>query len=398
MGIKRVRVLHISKYYSPFAGGTEKVARNCVKALADTGKYRFEQVVFCFDHDRQDASGRSVRSRDVVDRVDGVQVVRCGCEAKAASQSLSLSYGKRLKAVFDRFCPDVVVLHYPNPFGTHFLLQYLKPETRLVVFWHLDIVRQKILGRLFQGQNKRLLRRADCVIAASPNYADGSPWLRKFREKCVIIPDCIEEWAESADDGSAAAYEQQISERYGGRILCLAVGRHVEYKGFHYLIEAAGYLDEHIVIVITGQGPLTPKLKKQAELTKGGAEIVFAGLVPDAELQAYLKRCDIFCFPSITKNEAFGIALAEAMYCGKPSVTFTIEGSGVNFVSLDGVTGIECPNRDSRAYAEAIRKLAEDPQLRKEMGAAARKRVEELFLYNRFAEKIRDLFENLSDR
>ena len=45
----------------------------------------------------------------------------------------------------------------------------------------------------------------------------------------------------------------------------------------------------------------------------------------------------IFCFPSITRNEAFGIALAEAMYCGKPAVTFTIEGSGVNFVSLDGV-------------------------------------------------------------
>ena len=61
--------------------------------------------------------------------------------------------------------------------------------------------------------------------------------------------------------------------------------------------------------------------------------------------------CDVFCFPSVTKNEAFGIALAEGMYFGKPAVTFTIPGSGVNYVNLDGVTGIECKNADCKDYA-----------------------------------------------
>ena len=178
----------------------------------------------------------------------------------------------------------------------------------------------------------------------------------------------------------------------------------MEYKGFRYLIESARYLDDRYVIVITGEGPLTKQLKKQAaELSasvghgsgKTCAKIVFAGLISDEELLAYLHACDVFCFPSITKNEAFGIALAEAMYCAKPVVTNSIEGSGVNYVSIGGVTGIECPNKDSRSYARAIQELGENPDLRERYGQAGKRRVEEYFLYEQFADHIRSLFESL---
>ena len=400
-----IRVLHISKYYYPFSGGTELVARQCVRALQEAESIRFEQAVFCFDHKGMKGSSSGERSEDSVDQVDGVRVVRCKCEAKVASQSLSFSYRRRLQAVFQQFEPDIVVLHYPNPFATHYLLSFLKPDQKLVIFWHLDIVKQKTLGKLFYGQNRRLLERADRLIAASPNYREGSPWLRQYREKVVVIPDCMDDAGfESEDAGSdnegIRRMEDALLDRYSGRILCLAVGRHVEYKGFRYLIEAASYLDDRFVIVITGAGPLTEELKNQAEQLRqqnsGIPEIIFAGLVPDVELQAYLHVCDIFCFPSITKNEAFGIAMVEAMYCGKPAVTFTIEGSGVNYVSLGGVTGIECPNCDSQAYAEAIRLLADRPELRKQYGEAARKRVQENFLYKQFAEHIQKLFAELT--
>lgn len=59
-------------------------------------------------------------------------------------------------------------------------------------------------------------------------------------------------------------------------------------------------------------------------------------------MKAYLSAMDIFCFPSITKNEAFGLALAEGMYYSKPAITFTIDGSGVNFVSLNGILELKC--------------------------------------------------------
>ena len=90
----------------------------------------------------------------------------------------------------------------------------------------------------------------------------------------------------------------------------------------------------------------------------------------------------VFCFPSITKNEAFGLALAEAMYYGKPAVTFTIPGSGVNEICPNGQTGIEVPNRDVDAYAKAIRTLADDERLRARLGANGRKRAEEELLFS----------------
>jgi rhamnosyl/mannosyltransferase len=84
---------------------------------------------------------------------------------------------------------------------------------------------------------------------------------------------------------------------------------------------------------------------------------------------------DIICFPSVTRNEAFGLTLAEGMYYEKHAVTFTIPGSGVNYVNLDGVTGIECPNCDSKAYAVALKKLATNSKLRKKYGNAARESI-----------------------
>ena len=83
------------------------------------------------------------------------------------------------------------------------------------------------------------------------------------------------------------------------------------------------------------------------------------------------------------------------MYYKKPAVTFTIPGSGVNFVNLDGVTGIECPNSDSKAYAEALRKLSEDNLLREKYGQAARQRILDNFTIRRFEENVKKLVDSL---
>ena len=382
MGLK---VLHISKDYYPFSGGTEQIARDCVLALNDVPG--LEQVVFAFDHEP------SKTSKDSRDTVDGVDVIRCRCFAKVASQSLSFSYGKRLKELFGEFRPDIVILHYPNPFAASYLLRLLnkRPKVKLITYWHLDIVKQKFLRILFKGQNRRLIERSSSIVATSPNYVEGSAWLRSAREKCAVIPNCIDENRLDVDD-EVRARADEIREENEGRISCLAVGRHVEYKGFRYLIEASKELGNEFIINISGKGPLTDELVEQA---KGDGKVNFLGLVSDTELKAQLLACDIFCFPSVTKNEAFGLALAEGMYFGHPAVTFTIEGSGVNYVNLDGVTGIECPNRDTHAYAEALKRLAEAPELRGRMGEAARLRVLDNFTYESFRKNITELVVSL---
>ena len=364
------RVLHISKYYYPFRGGTEQIAQDCVNSLA--GNY--EEKVICFNDCNQDKR----------DKVDGFEVIRCGVFKTIASQGLSTSFGKRLKNVINSFKPDIIIFHYPNPFVAHYLLKYIPKTCKLAIYWHLDIVKQKILKNLFIGQNKRLVRRADVIIATSPTYVEGSPWLSGAKKKCRVVPNCINmERLQSSPEVEQKAAE--IREANKGKIICLAVGRHTEYKGFKYLIRAAHLLDDRFQIFITGKGEETENLKAEAGNDK---KIHFLGLVDDVQLKGYLTAMDIFCFPSITKNEAVGLALAEGMYYGKPAVTFTIPGSGVNYVSINGETGIEVPNKDIEKYAEAIKTLATDESMRIRMGVAGKKRVEENFLSTQFKDNI----------
>ena len=137
---------------------------------------------------------------------------------------------------------------------------------------------------------------------------------------------------------------------------------------------------------------MTESLKS---LSEGDEKVEFIGKVNNSALRAYMLACDIFCFPSITKNEAFGIALAEAMSYSKPSVTFTIEGSGVNYVSVGGETGIEVENCNVEKYARAIEMLASDSVLRDNYGAEAKKRVELLFTDKKFKNNIKNLINGI---
>ncbi len=129
------KILHISKYYYPFRGGTEQIAQDCVYALRD----QFEQKVFCFNHDQGD---------DVA-VVDEIEVIKAGCFARISSQSLSFTYGKIIRQIIKEFEPNIIIFHYPNPFAAHYLLKYIPDNTKLIIYWHLDIVKQTILKEVF---------------------------------------------------------------------------------------------------------------------------------------------------------------------------------------------------------------------------------------------------------
>lgn len=372
------KILHISKYYFPFRGGTEQTAQDCVNSLSDS----FVQKVICFNHE----------DGDKTEYIDGIEVIRCGCFTKLWSQSLSISYNKRMRDVFEKFKPNVVIFHYPNPFVARLLLKYIPENCKLIVYWHLDIVKQKIIGRFFYSQNKKLIKRANKIIATSPNYIEGSPWLATVKDKCTVISSCINEERLKITDTSRKIAEQ-IRLNNSDKIICLAVGRHTEYKGFKYLIQASKLLDDKFQIYITGKGELTEDLRREA---MGDDKVHFLGIISDDELKAYLLAMDIYCFPSVTKNEAFGLALAEGMYFAKPAVTFSIPGSGVNYVCLNGETGLEVENKNVKMYAEAMKQLAMDEQLRKLYGDAGRKRVINNFLYKQYVNHIRELLKEIN--
>ena len=375
-----MRVLHISKYYFPYLGGVESICKYLVERMP-----QHITSVVCFNSQRKNA----------VDEVNGHRVYRVGTLLNIARQALSLSYRNGLQWAILAEKPDVIQFHWANPFPAILLRLVMPKDVKLVLHWHMDIIRQWYLYWAVRPWEKWLIKRADHIVVTSPQYRDGSKPLKKVKEKVRIVPNSIDEsvFERQAEDEKRI---QELRALYDGKPIVFFMGRHTKYKGLRHLIEAEQYMRSDCVIVIGGKGPLTESLKALAK-KRNSTRIHFIGRLSDDDLRCYLYAASIFAFPSVTKNEAFGVALAEAMYCYTPAVTFTIKGSGVNWVNLDGVTGIEVPqvgNQD-KAYAEALDTLVVDTNLQKEYSIAAHKRVADNFLIKHMVEAMEKVYREL---
>jgi len=369
----KTKILHIPNYYPPHIGGIEDVCHSIVAALPE-----FENQVICFNDKKQ----------TVKEMYEGIQVIRCGVWDKLFSQSVSFSFYKELKQVFKTFKPDIVHFHTPNPLSSVYLLLSLPRKTKLIVHWHSDIIEQDFLYLFYRPIESLLLKRADKIIITTPTYLSGSKPLQTQCNKIMIVPNTVNEakLQKQDEDGKAIA---EIKQLYGGKKIIFTFGRHIPYKGLKYLIEAAPLISRDAVIVIAGKGPLSDSLKESA---KRFSNIYFIGRLEENILRQYLYAADIFAFPSATRNEAFGIALAEAMYCGLPAVTFTIPFSGVNWVCPNEETGLESENGNVQALAGAINRLLTADDLRKKLGENASQRVKANFTTDAIREHLGELY------
>lgn len=354
-----MRILHISKYYSPYLGGVENICKYLVE-----GAVKHETAVVCFND----------KCKDVIEEVNGHKVYRVATWINVARQALSLSYFWVLKNAIKEFKPDVIQFHWANPFPAWVLLCVIPKNVKLIIHWHMDIIKQKHIYPFIKPVETALLKRADMVCVTSPQYRDGSLPLQPFKDKVRIVQNAMDEDNFILRDGDAEKINA-VKAKYGNKPIVFFIGRHIQYKGLPHLIEAEKYVKSDCVFVIAGSGPLTDELKAQCKSSR----VHFVGRLSDEDLKLHHYAASVFAFPSVTKNEAFGVALAEAMYCGTPAVTFTIPGSGVNWVSQNGETGIEVSNGDDKAFAEAVDKLIEDKELNKKYGVAGHQRVVENF-------------------
>lgn len=368
-----MRILHISKYYYPYIGGVENICKYLVEEMP-----QHEIAVVCFNE----------KNENTIDVVNGHTIYRVATQLMIARQALSVSYFPILRKAIKEFKPDIIQFHWANPFPAAILLFLLPRNVKLFIYWHMDIIKQAKIYPLIKPIEKRLLRRADLITVTSPLYKKHSLPLQKFQNKIKIVPNAIDETKFILREGDQEQI-QAIKEKYDGKKIILFVGRHIQYKGLLYLLEAEKLVKNDCVFVIAGSGPLSEELKSKCRSNR----VYWVGRLSDDELRWYHYAASIFAFSSITKNEAFGVALAEAMYCKTPAVTFTIEGSGVNWVSLNGETGIEVPNGDVDAYAKAIDTLLENDELRKKYSDSAHKRVKENFLIKNMASSMEECYQ-----
>ena len=369
------KILHIPNFFYPNQGGIESTCKYIIEGLPT-----YEHKVICF----------SASSSTYSDIIDGINVRRVGSFLKLSSQFISFSYYFELKKILSEYKPDLIHFHAPNPLVMFYLLMLIPKTCKLVVHWHSDIVEQKMLYKFVMPLERQFLKRADKVFTTSPNYSPYSVPLQQVIDKVVVVASAIE-LDKFVLNSNENAKLKNFRDGYLNKKIVFFIGRHVQYKGLKYLLEAEKYIQCDCLLLIAGSGPLTESLKNEFKSDR----IKFLGRLSDEDLKIHLHLADVFAFPSITKNEAFGLVLAESMFCGTPAVTFTIEGSGVNWVSLNNETGIEVENGNSVLFAEAIDKLLSDEALRITYAQNARNRVLENFEMDKIKVQLHLIYEKL---
>jgi len=202
-------------------------------------------------------------------------------------------------------------------------------------------------------------------------------------EKIVELPNGVE----TGDVGGRSTYV------LGDPARLLYVGRLHEQKGLDVLLEAFHRLRQwysyNVCLDVVGAGPLLGALQSQANRLGISDSVVFWGDRED--VPAYLQSADIFILPS--RAEGISNALLEAMACGLPVVVSAIPGN--TDVIQHGENGLVFPVNESDSLAGNLLLLLEQPALRRRLGEAACRTVEERYSLHRVADRYIDLYREL---
>jgi glycosyltransferase involved in cell wall biosynthesis len=373
-----MRCLQLTKFYPPVNGGIETTVRDIANGLT---RRQWHVEILC-----------SHTENHTVSESGPIPVTRVASLAQVASTSMSPSL---VPWLFRRQkSQDVIHVHLPNPMA-NLALWITRPKAKVALHWHSDIVKQKRLLKVYEPLQSWLLKRADAIFATSMRYAESSPWLQPHMDKVRIAPSCVEDpWGHTTAE-QRAQDAAAIRARLPGKRIVFALGRMTYYKGFDVLIEAARLLADDTVVLIGGDGELLPSLRDQVRESGLEDRVHLLGRVTDADLPGYFEAADLFCLPSIVRSEAFGLVMVEAMAYGKPVVATNIEGSGVPWVNLHGVTGLNATPSDPVSLAACIRQVLEQPDQAQAFGRAGRQRFEEHFTLDRMIDAIEGAFQRI---
>ena len=285
---------------------------------------------------------------------------------------------------------DVVHVHWPLPHALQGLVARRAAGTPLVLSFHgveLTWARQFPAFRPFL---RYAIRSADAVTANS-NYTAGM--IKKLHDRPIQrIP--------FGATVEAVAVPGSIEARGKGSYELLFVGRLVERKGVHYLLDAVERLraSHDVFLRIVGDGPWRAKLEAQVTRYGLGDRVEFAGFVAATELAESFARADAFVLPAIVDSkgdtEGLGVVLVEAMCNEKPVIATAV--GGIPDVVKDGATGVLVPPADAGALAEAIAGVIEEPQRARASAKAGRKHVEAEFSWPVITERLASLYQRLS--
>jgi len=271
--------------------------------------------------------------------------------------------------------PDVILMN--NCALMHYSIPLLELKTRPISVLHSDDPRFYAIGALFSRRVFRWIAPTAGLATRFQEYIG-----QNLHDRVRVIPHGIDR----------RRFFPERTRRRGSSFQILFAGFLGESKGADLLPDifqrvAAEIPDAFLTIV--GDGPLRAQLG--AEFEKRGLlqRTLFSGAVSPDETAATMRASDVLLLP--TNLEGFGMVIVESMMCGAVPVISRLPGVTDQLVK-EGETGLLVNPRDNNGFAEAVKRLYRDEELRQTISANAQKTAAGTFSLETMIDRYESLF------
>ncbi|MFQ6005493.1 MAG: glycosyltransferase [Woeseia sp.] len=315
---------------------------------------------------------------DIAARDTGIRVSNIEC---AGDHDLAFAFRLRLRLMDES--PDLIHCHSRR--GGDFIggLAAAGTPVPAVISRRVDNAEPALIA----GLRYRPYRK---VIAISESVASALRDSGVDDDRLVVIRSAVDtDRFAKPPDCDAFRAEFRLSD---GDFVVAAIAQLIPRKGHRFLLEAAADLMgkyPNLRLIIFGQGPLEADLRERTSRLRLGGTVQFAGYRPD--LDNYLACIDLLVHPALA--EGLGVASLKAAAAGVPVVGFA--AGGLREAVADGETGLLVTPGDVAALGEAMARLIDNDELRRELGRAGRKRMQAKFSIDTMANRHRQLYETI---
>ena len=324
------------------------------------------------------------------DAMPHVQVYSCDFvldEAAAGSQRIAakliyLKAVKHLRRQIRRFRPDLLHAHNASSCGLVGALSRFHPF--LLSVWGSDVYTFPRQGRLYERLLRFALRRADAVLSTSQCMARET---NKYTDKPIRVTPFgvdMQRFAPLACDSKPAAFVI-------GNVKALKYCYGIDTLIRAFALVCGRNPDLDIRLLIAGTGPDREDFERLCDELGVHDRVDFLGFIPNEQLPTLYARFDVAV--SLSRDESFGVVAVEAMSCQCPVVTSDAEG--FQEVVADGETGFVVTKENPEAAADAIQQFIDNPSLRTTMGTAGRRRVAELYDWEKNVDTMMSIYRDM---
>ncbi|WP_322496778.1 glycosyltransferase family 4 protein [Chloroflexus sp.] len=341
-----MRILCTLTYYRPHTSGLTIYVERLMRGLARRGH---QVTVLTSQYDP---------SLPTFEIRDGVRIVRAPVLARISKGVIMPTFGwlaTRLSLEH-----DAMSLHLPQFDAPGLAVRGRLLKQPVVLTYHSDLKLppgwlNRVANRVVDVANQAAAALATRIVAYTQDFADHSPYLRRWRNKVTIIPPPVEVAEVSADE--IAAFRRRWNLQ--GPVIGMAA-RLASEKGVEVLLDAlprilAVYPTARVLFAgqheqVLGEEAYALRLAPLFERFRD--HWTFLGTLNAREMATFFPNLDVLVVPSLNSTETFGLVQVEAMLCGTPTVASNLPG--VRQPPLMTGMGKVVPIGDAAALADAI--------------------------------------------